>query len=136
MLKKASNTIEERMRLIIDTIPTMAWSLRPDGAVDFVNKALAWNIQAFLLKRSLKNPTSPVQSPRPAAGHGNVAFGPWPLGNRPEDEMRLQRADGNIAGSWCEPYRLRNEQGCVVKWYGVSTDNRGPKASGNASRWR
>ena len=33
-----SNAIEERMRLIIDTIPIMAWSLRPDGTIDFVNK--------------------------------------------------------------------------------------------------
>jgi len=34
----ASNALEERMRLIIDTSPTMAWSLRPDGTIDFVNK--------------------------------------------------------------------------------------------------
>ncbi len=29
---------EDRVRLIIDTIPTMAWSLRPDGIVDFLNQ--------------------------------------------------------------------------------------------------
>src|SRR5260370_7028129 len=29
---------EDRLRLIIDTIPVMAWTLRPDGAVDFINK--------------------------------------------------------------------------------------------------
>src|SRR5213076_2178245 len=29
---------EDRLRLVIDTIPTMVWSLLPDGAVDFVNQ--------------------------------------------------------------------------------------------------
>src|SRR5260370_28824389 len=29
---------ENRLRLVIGTIPTMAWSLLPDGAVDFVNQ--------------------------------------------------------------------------------------------------
>src|SRR6266853_806519 len=29
---------EEHLRLVIDTIPTMAWSVLPDGAVDYVNQ--------------------------------------------------------------------------------------------------
>src|SRR5205085_3313863 len=29
---------EDHLRLVIDTIPTMAWSIRPDGVVDFVNQ--------------------------------------------------------------------------------------------------
>jgi PAS domain-containing protein len=29
---------ENRLRLVIGTIATMAWSLLPDGAVDFVNQ--------------------------------------------------------------------------------------------------
>jgi PAS domain-containing protein len=31
---------EASLRLIIDTIPTLAWSLEPDGSVEFVNSAL------------------------------------------------------------------------------------------------
>jgi len=29
---------EDHVRLIIDTLPTMVWTLQPDGAVDFVNQ--------------------------------------------------------------------------------------------------
>src|SRR5437016_646901 len=29
---------EDHLRLVIDIIPTMAWSVRPDGVVDFVNR--------------------------------------------------------------------------------------------------
>src|SRR5260370_25820784 len=54
--EKSSNAIEERLRLIIDTIPTMAWSLRPDGAVDFVNKR--WlEYTGLSFEEELKDPT-------------------------------------------------------------------------------
>ena len=36
--KEVLRQSEEHLRLIIDTIPTMAWTLRPDGTVDFVNQ--------------------------------------------------------------------------------------------------
>src|SRR5207253_11424946 len=55
----ASNAIEERMRLIIDTIPTMAWSVRPDGAVDFVNKR--WlEYTGLSFEEELKEPTRAI----------------------------------------------------------------------------
>ena len=34
----ASNAIEERLRLIIDTIPTIIWRKLPDGSADFLNQ--------------------------------------------------------------------------------------------------
>jgi PAS domain-containing protein len=35
---ETSNVIEERLRLIIDTIPTMVWRKLPDGSADFLNR--------------------------------------------------------------------------------------------------
>jgi PAS domain-containing protein len=35
---EASNAIEERLRLIIDTIPAIVWRKLPDGSADFLNK--------------------------------------------------------------------------------------------------
>jgi signal transduction histidine kinase len=34
----AASVIEERLRLIIDTIPTIVWRKSPDGSADFFNK--------------------------------------------------------------------------------------------------
>jgi PAS domain-containing protein len=31
-------TSEDRLRTIIDTIPALAWSARPDGSAEFINK--------------------------------------------------------------------------------------------------
>jgi PAS domain-containing protein len=33
-----SKATEERLRLIINTMPTMVWTVQPDGAIDFVNQ--------------------------------------------------------------------------------------------------
>ena len=37
-IQALSRQREDHLRLVIDTIPTIAWSVRPDGAVDFVNQ--------------------------------------------------------------------------------------------------
>src|SRR5258708_21139713 len=37
-IQALSRQKEDHLRLVIDTIPTMAWSVLPDGAVDFVNQ--------------------------------------------------------------------------------------------------
>src|SRR5204862_4248368 len=45
---------EDCIRLIIDTIPTMAWSVRPDGAVDFVYQRSLENMGLFFKKQKEK----------------------------------------------------------------------------------
>src|SRR5258706_15623009 len=35
---EAAEVIEERLRLIIDTIPTIVWRKLPDGSADFLNR--------------------------------------------------------------------------------------------------
>src|SRR5258707_2772021 len=90
--EKASNTIEERMRLIIDTIPTMAWSLRPDGAVDFVNKR--WlEYTGLSIDEALAGPNAIVH-PDDLPGILEAWGADMAAGNECEYEMRLRRADG------------------------------------------
>jgi PAS domain-containing protein len=38
LAKEVLQQSQDSVRLIIDTIPTMAWTVRPDRAVDFVNQ--------------------------------------------------------------------------------------------------
>ena len=50
---------EDRIRLIIDTIPVMAWSVRPDGIVDFLNQR--WTDYTGLsLGQYVAVPTGPI----------------------------------------------------------------------------
>lgn len=51
-LKRAEEKLRQAgdLRLVIDTIPTMAWSALPDGSVDFLNRR--WLDYAGLLRRT------------------------------------------------------------------------------------
>ena len=50
---------EDRIRLIIDTIPVMTWSVRPDGIVDFLNQR--WmDYTGLSLGQYVIDPTGPI----------------------------------------------------------------------------
>src|SRR6266404_4140085 len=111
---------EDRLRLVIDTIPTMAWSLQPDGAIDFVNQR--WmDYTGLSLEEEIEEPTRPMH-PEDITS----AMEKWRVsmaaGEPSEDEMRLRRSDGEYRWFLIRTAPLRDEQGNVVKWYGVSID--------------
>jgi PAS domain S-box-containing protein len=110
----ASNAIEERMRLIIDTIPTMVWSLRPDDIVDFVNKR--WlEYTGIPFEEQLKDPTHPVH-PQEFPRAIEKWLADMAAGQPSEDEMRLQRADGEYRWFLVRTAPLRDEHGNMLKW--------------------
>src|ERR1700674_3473077 len=111
---------EGGLRMVIDTIPAMAWSVLPDGAVDFLNQR--WLDYAGLsLEQSIEEPMRamhPDDIPR--------ALEKWlaamAAGEPYEDELRLRRADGEYRWFLVRTVPLRDEQGNIVKWYGTSTE--------------
>jgi PAS domain S-box-containing protein len=111
---------EDRVRLVINTIPTMAWTVRPDGAVDFVNQR--WlDYSGLSLEEEIENPTRaihPEDLPRVMEKWlANMAAGePY------EDEMRLRRADGEYRWFLVRTAPLSDDQGNLAKWYGSSID--------------
>jgi PAS domain S-box-containing protein len=111
---------EDRLRLVINTIPTMAWSVLPDGTVDFLNQR--WlDYAGASLEQYIEAPTSvihPDDTPR-ALEKWRAAMA---AGESYEDEMRLRRADGQYRWFLIRTVPLRDEQGNIVKWYGTSTD--------------
>lgn len=115
-LKKA----EDRIRLIIDTIPTLAWSLRPDGIVDFVNQR--WlEYTGLTFEQELAEPTRPVH-PEDLARVMEKWRADMAAGQPSEDEIRLQRADRGYRWFLVRTAPLRDERGNVVKWFGISID--------------
>lgn len=111
---------EDRIRLIIDTIPVMAWSLRTDGVVDFLNQR--WMDYAGLsLEQYVAEPTRPVH-PEDIPRVVEKWLADMVAGEPNEDEMRLRRADGEYRWFLVRNAPLRAAQGNIVKWYGVSID--------------
>ncbi|HEX9197916.1 MAG TPA: PAS domain-containing protein, partial [Acidobacteriaceae bacterium] len=108
---------EDRLRLVIDTIPTMAWTVLPDGTVDFVNQR--WlEYTGLTLEDALEQPTSTVH-PEDLPGVVEKWFVNMAAGEPYESEMRLRRADGEYRWFLIRTVPLRDGQGNIVKWYGT-----------------
>src|SRR5258707_740414 len=118
--EEAVRRSEEHLRLVIDTIPTMAWTSQPDGVVDFINQR--WLDYAGLtLEQYLKDPMGTVHPDDETRVVEN--WGAARMARKPyEDEMRLRGGDGEYRWFLVRSEPLRDAQGNVVKWYGSSID--------------
>jgi two-component system sensor histidine kinase UhpB len=111
---------QDSLRLIIDTIPTMAWTVRPDGAVDFVNQR--WlDYTGLSLEQEIEKPTGVVH-PEDLPRVMEKWLVDMAAGEPSEDEMRLRHADGEYRWFLVRTVPLRDELGTIVKWFGTSTE--------------
>src|SRR5258706_4792190 len=123
---------EDRVRLIIDTLPTMVWTLQPDGAVDFVNQR--WmDYTGLTLKEEIDEPTRPIH-PEDLPRIMEKWLADFAAGEASEDEIRLRRSDGEYRWFLVRTAPLRDEQGNVVKWYGLAIDIEDRKQAESQSR--
>jgi PAS domain S-box-containing protein len=120
LAEAAVRQAEDRIRLVIDTIPTMAWTLQPDGAVDFVNQR--WMEYTGLSLEEAIEDSKQIVHPEDLPRAVEKWAPKMAAGNPGEDEMRLRRADGEYHWFLVRIAPLRDEQGKIVKWYGISID--------------
>jgi formate hydrogenlyase transcriptional activator len=121
------------IRLVVDTIPTLAWSAGPDGSADFFNQrwldytglsakqALGWGWEVAIhpddLPRILETFREALNSAKPF-----------------EVEGRFRRFDGEFLWFLFRASPLCDESGKVVKWYGTNTDIEDRKRAEDALR--
>lgn len=123
-LKKALVEIknsENRLRTIIDTIPTLAWSARPDGSAEFFNRrwldycglsgeeASGWEWTSAVHADDLNRLTDYWRSILASGESGEI-------------EGRLRRFDGVYHWFLFRASPLRDESGNIAQWYGTNTD--------------
>jgi PAS domain S-box-containing protein len=123
-LKKALVEIknsEHKLRTIIDTIPALAWSARPDGSAEFFNRR--WLEYAGL---SIDDARDWGWTTAVHADDLNRLADYWrsilASGESGEIEARLRRFDGVYRWFLFQASPLRDESGNIVKWYGTNTD--------------
>jgi PAS domain S-box-containing protein len=111
---------EDRLRLVIDTIPTLVWRAGPEGVPDFLNQP-ALDYTGLSLDQT--------ETGWPRAFHPDDKKGmlqKWSAiresGMRGGLEARLRRFDGEYRWFLFQAEPLRDEAGSIVKWYGSSTD--------------
>jgi PAS domain S-box-containing protein len=112
---------EQELRLIVDNIPALAARYRPDGTMDFRNKA--WRDYTGLSQDNLEgnrwgsalHPDDLPLVEREWRSH--IATGePFEL------EQRLRRADGEYRWHWVRRVPLHDDSGNIIRWYGVGYD--------------
>jgi len=112
---------DDVLRTMIDQMPALAWSCRPDGSAEFVNQrwldytglsmeeAVGWGWQATIhpedLGKTMETWLRIVASEEPG-----------------ENEARVRRFDGEYRWFLFRAVPVRDERGKVIRWYGTSTD--------------
>src|SRR5579872_7181661 len=115
------NTSDEQLRAIIDTIPALVWSARPDGSAEFFNsrwleyaglsydEARDWGWTKVVHPDDLDKLVDDYRSMLTLDSPGEV-------------EARLRRFDGEFRWFLIRANPLRDESGVVSKWYGTNID--------------
>jgi PAS domain S-box-containing protein len=124
---------ENRLRTIIDTIPTLAWSARPDGSAEFFNRrwldycglsaeeASGWGWTSAVHTDDLNRLADYWTSILTSGESGKI-------------EARLRRFDGLHRWFLFRVSPLRDESGNIVKWYGTNADIEERKCAEEALR--
>jgi PAS domain S-box-containing protein len=124
---------EQELQATIDTIPALAARYRPDGSMDFVNQT--WRDYTGLSQESLGRQRWGVAihpDDQPRVEHAWLAH---LAGGEPFDiEQRLRRADGEYRWHWVRRVPLRDDNGELVKWYGVGFEIEDQKRAEDALR--
>src|SRR6266705_1445315 len=112
---------EDQLRIIIDTIPTLAWCTLPDGSAEFLNQR--WLDYTGLSTEEAKNWGWTVAL---HAEDSTKLMDKWraavATGEPFEAKARFRRADGKYRWCLARAVPLRDELGNIVQWYGTNTD--------------
>jgi PAS domain S-box-containing protein len=114
-------TAEDQLRSIIDTIPVLAWSARPEGSAEFFNRrwldyaglsieeARDWGWTTAVHPDDLNALADYWRSILASGGPGEI-------------EARLRRFDGEYRWFLFRAEPLRDDFGNIIRWYGTNID--------------
>ena len=124
---------ERNLKLIINTIPALAWSARPDGTAEFFNQHYLDYVGLSAEQAQGWGWTAAVH-PDDLSGLAATWQAIMASGKPGEAEARLRRLDGEYRWFLFRTNPLRDESGNIVKWYGVNTDIEDRKRADEALR--
>ncbi|MGB7924627.1 MAG: PAS domain-containing protein [Pyrinomonadaceae bacterium] len=119
--EEALRSVERNLNQIVNTIPALAWSARPNGSADFFNKyyldfvglsaeqASGWGWTAAVHPDDMNNLAETWASIIASEESG-------------EAEARMRGHDGEYRWFLFRASPLRDENANIVKWYGINTD--------------
>ena len=113
--------IERELRLVIDTIPAMAWSTLPNGANDYCSKG--WlEYTGMASGGELDYGWLDAFHPEDRAAHLAKWRAATETGELFESVARIRGGDGEYRWFLTQGVPLRDESGKIVRWYGTNVD--------------
>jgi PAS domain S-box-containing protein len=119
--EEALQASERKLSLVVNTIPALAWSARPDGSADFFNQHYLAYVGLSL--EELRG-SGWMRAVHP--DDLKVLAGAWQSimasGKATETEGRLRRFDGVYRWFLFRTNPVLEDSGKILKWYGTNTD--------------
>lgn len=110
-----------QFRSLAEAIPQVVWTAEPDGGLDFTNKR--WHDYSGMTAESSRgwgwaDAVHPVDLPNAS----KLWLGCIASGATYEVEFRLKRIDGTFRWHLTRAVPVKDDDGCIVKWFGTCTD--------------
>jgi PAS domain S-box-containing protein len=112
---------EEKLREVIATIPTFAWTASPDGSVDFLNRHYEYYL-GVAVDKAVGSAWTAVVHPDDLERHLEKFRTAMVTGELFEVESRFRRADGEYRWFLTRAVPLRDARGKIARWYGTSLE--------------
>src|SRR5262249_46952648 len=115
------NHSERELKLIIDTIPALAWSAHADGKVEFFNQHYL-DYLGFSAQRATGWSWTSTVHPDDRQDLILTWQRIMASGQPGEGEARLRRHDGEYRWFLVRANPVHDESGRLIKWYGINID--------------
>jgi len=112
---------ERELRDVVDTIPAIVWSTLPDGSNTYVNKRFV-EYSGSSAEQMAGSGWKALIHPDDREQHAGKWMEAIATGKPLENEVRSRRSDGQYRWQLDRGVPLRDGDGKIVKWYGVTTD--------------
>ncbi|MEI8255367.1 MAG: PAS domain-containing protein, partial [Deltaproteobacteria bacterium] len=112
---EAPRAVEGQLRELIDALPVLVWTARPDGFVDYCSRI--WCEYTGLTEaQSLGNGWTTALHPEDQATTGAAVAAAFGRGEAYQVEQRLRRHDGEYRWFLTSGIPVRDSAGKVVRW--------------------
>src|SRR6516165_371401 len=131
--EEALRSSEGNLDAIVNTIPTAAWTTRPDGYCDFLNRV--WLDYAGMTMEEAQGwgwaeSIHPEDRKKLVEGWQSCLASGTPV----DTEARIRRFDGSYRWFLIRGNPLKDEGGKILKWYGTCVDIEDRKRAEQALR--